>query len=143
MYKFELKTIVAGNEGNFGNHTVYLFCKEQDLLLPIKMAAPAAETIILAKDSSNEPRPHIHDTAKRLISALDGKIDRIIFSGYENEIFYTYIRVKNEKGSFDIDAKPSDAISIALRSKAPIYVEAHVVEKAGIKITEELLRRVL
>lgn len=109
------------------------------MVLPIKLTQRATDSILLAKDERVAPRPHIHDTTKRLINALDGTIKRIIISGYSNEIYYSYIRLSKNGKSIDIDAKPSDAICLALRTKAPIYVEKDVVKSAGIKITPEML----
>lgn len=97
------------------------------------------DSILLAREGSPEPRPHIHNTAKRLINALDGTIEGIIISGYDNEIFYSYIRIAKGGKKIDIDAKPSDAIAIALRTKVPIYVDKQVAKSVGVKITPEML----
>lgn len=97
------------------------------------------DSILLAREGNPEPRPHIHNTAKRLINALDGTIEGIIISGYDNEIFYSYIRIAKGGKKIDIDAKPSDAIAIALRTKVPIYVDKQVAKSVGVKITPEML----
>jgi len=139
MTFFEIKAIIEDGEGPLGSHIVYLFNKEREVLLPIKVNENSAREILAAREPSFEPRPHIHDTAKRLINAMDGKVQKIIISGYDNEIFYSYIRVAHDGKEFDIDAKPSDAIAIALRTKSPIFVEARVVKELGIEVTPELL----
>ena len=139
MTYFEIKAIIEDGEGPVGGHVVYLFSKERKILLPIKVNENSAREILAAREPYHEPRPHIHDTTKRLINALDGKVEKVIISGYDNEIFYSYIRVRHGEKEFDIDAKPSDAIAIALRTKSPIYVEPGVVSQIGINITPELL----
>lgn len=139
MIPFELKAIVADENNTIGSHTIYLFNKENKIILPIKLTQNATDAILLAKDTRVSPRPHIHDTTKRLVSALDGTVERIIISGYANDIYYAYIRVTKNSNSIDIDAKPSDAICLAIRTEAPIYVEKEVVKKVGINITSEML----
>jgi uncharacterized protein len=140
MLEFELKAIVSDPEILVQSSTVYLFNKEKNILLPIRMASFASDNLLLAKDRYPEPRPHIHNTASRLVRALGGRIERVIISGYHNEIFYSYIRIKHKKKSVDIDAKPSDSMAIALRLRIPIFVEKRIYESAGIQITKELLQ---
>jgi len=139
MIPFEIKTIISGNEGLDSDHTIYLFNKEKKILLPIKINQNSVDALLLARETTPEPRPHIHNTAKRLINVLNGKVDRIIISGYNNEIYYSYIRIKQGKKSFDIDARPTDAFAIAIRTKAPIYVEQDIIDMVGVKVTAEML----
>lgn len=139
MIEFELTAIVA--DDNFKTHTIYLLNKEQQLLLPIKMSKRSAENLLIAKDKKPEPRPHIHNTVCRITSALNAKIKEVIISSCHNDIYYSYIRVQNGRGSFDIDAKPSDSLAIALRNKCPIYVNKKVATASAIKISSELLMK--
>lgn len=105
------------------------------------MTAFAAENVILANSNRTEPRPHIHNTAGRLIKALGANVKCIIINNCHNKIFYSYIRLVKDGKTWDVDSKPSDSMAIALRSNAPIFVKKCVYEKAGIKITKELLER--
>lgn len=139
MIPFEIKTIISGNEGPDGDHTIYLFNTEKKILLSIKINQNSVNDLLLARETAPEPRPHIHNTAKRLINVLNGKVDRIIISGYSNEIYYSYIRIKQGGKSFDIDARPTDAFAIAIRTKAPIYVEQNVIDMVGVKVTAEMV----
>ena len=139
MIPFEINAIVSDEEGAAGDHTVYLFNKEKNLLLPVKVNEDSVNALMTAKEGREEPRPDMHNTTSRLISVLNGKIEKIIVSGYEIEIFYSYIRVSQGKTFFDIDSKPSDAFAMALRTSAPIHVQTDVIKKAGIMITPEML----
>lgn len=142
MLEFEVKAIISDTEGWVQTSTVYLFNKSENILLPIKMASFAADNLILAKNDFPEPRPHIHNTAARLIKALGGKILSVIISRCHNEIFYSYIRVKHQNKNIDIDAKPSDSMAIALRINVPIYIEKKIYRSAGIKVTKEMLENI-
>ncbi len=139
MIPFEIKAIISGDGGSNSDHTIYLFNKKRKILLPIKIPQNSVDALLLARETTPEPRPHIHNTAKRLINVLNGKVDRVIVSGYNNEIYYSYIRIKQGNKNFDIDSKPSDAFAIAIRTKAPIYVEQQVINMVGVKVTAEML----
>jgi len=139
MLEFEIKAIISDHDNLVQAATIYLFNKNKKILLPIRMASFAADGLILARENQPEPRPHIHNTATRLIKALGGKIKCVIISGYHNEIFYSYIRINHNQKNIDVDAKPSDSMSIALRNNLPIYVEKKIYESVGIEVTQELL----
>ena len=140
MLEFEVKAVVDDPENLEKDSTVYLFNKEQSLLLPIKMNNTAAKYILDAHAKPMEPRPHVHNTFIRVITALHAEIDSIIIYSYQDSIFYSYIRLKRETEFMDIDARPSDAISIALRHKVPVFVNEEVYASAGIVVTKELLK---
>lgn len=139
MIPFEIKAIVSDEDGAYGDHTVYLFNQRKNLLLPVKVNEGCVKDLMLAREGSEEIRPHVHNTTSRLIKVLNGKVEQVIISGYEDEIFYSYIRISQGNSSFDIDSKPSDAFALALRTNAPIMVQTSVIKKAGIQITPEML----
>jgi len=139
MLRFEIKAIIADENKIVRHDTIYLFNKEKKLLLPIKINDSETKNLLLAYDSRMQHRPTIHDTAKRLISALRGQIDKVIINDYSQDIYYAYIRIKHKDKYLDVDSKISDAIALALRSNAPIFVKNRVTRKAGIKLTRELL----
>ena len=140
MLEFEVKAVVDDPDSLEQDSTVYLFNKEQGILLPIKMHTFSATHILDAHARPIEPRPHVHNTIIRIISALRAEIDSILIYSYQDNIFYSYIRLRRETDFMDIDARPSDAISIALRHKVPVFVKKDVCESAGIKVTKELLK---
>ena len=76
MLRFEIKAIIADENKIVRHDTIYLFNKEKKLLLPIKINDSETKNLLLAYDSRMQHRPTIHDTAKRLISALRGQIDK-------------------------------------------------------------------
>ena len=140
MLEFEVKAVVDDPESPEQDSTVYLFNKEQCILLPIKMTNESAQTILDAHAKHLEVRPSVHNTLIRTVRALRAEIDSILIYAYQDNIFYSYIRVKNKKEFMEIDARPSDAISIALRHRVPVLVNKKVCEIVGVKVTRELLK---
>lgn len=143
MLEFKIKAIIVDPNKIVANTTIYLFNKRNKILLPIIMTNRAAEKIILARRNELEPRPHVHNTTERIIKALGGKIESIIINKCQGKVFYSYVRIIRNKKEYDVDSKPSDSISIGLRSNAPIFVKENVYKKTGIEITKELLDRSL
>lgn len=141
LRKLEIKTIVADKESQLGNYIVYLYDKKEKILLPIKVGAYAGESLIMALQNSPMPRPHIHDTARRIVHALSGEVDSVVITDCTGEIFYSYLRLKTGSVFLDIDAKPSDSIAIAIRAGAPVYAKESLLKKAGILLTRELLNK--
>jgi uncharacterized protein len=142
MKRFFVQAIMTDSESP-NSSTLYLLNKKSKLLLPVEINKESAKALTLAQQNIPTPRPHIHDTIRRLIASLNGKVAGITINMYRDGIFYSYIRVKNGNKYYDIDSKATDAIAIAIRSNAPIYIEDDVIQGVGIKITQELLDRSL
>jgi bifunctional DNase/RNase len=89
----------------------------------------AIHTAIEEKPSE---RPLTHDLLRQIVERLGGKVERVTIDDLWQNTFYARITIAvKENHSIDIDARPSDAIAIALRTKAPIYMAEDVLEVAG------------
>src|SRR5690606_20393316 len=77
-------------------------------------------------------RPMTHDLLKNILDELDVQVERIVISDLREEVYYARVLLKTEKGTFEIDARPSDAIALAVRADAPIYVSEEVAARADI-----------
>lgn len=141
--EFKLLAIVPYVE-NVSMYTVYLFNQENKILLPFQTSKWSSESILLAKQRVQLPRPHIHNTLIRLIYALDAKPKEVLVYKYLDNAFYAYLKLQTKDNlTLEIDIKISDAVALALRSAIPIYVKDDVCTKAGIKVTKDLLDRSL
>lgn len=91
-----------------------------------------ALAIKLAMEGEDPPaRPFTHDLTRTIVEALDASIDRVIIDDLWNEVFYAKITLQKSNGTtVDIDARPSDAIALAIRTKSPIYMAELVLEQA-------------
>jgi bifunctional DNase/RNase len=74
------------------------------------------------------PRPDTHDLASQLILGLAAELDHVIVTELKNGTYFATIVLDAPSGVVDVDARPSDAIAIALRAKAPIFVRASLLD---------------
>jgi bifunctional DNase/RNase len=91
-----------------------------------------ARAISLALQGTLTDRPMTHDLLKNLVGRMGGSIDRIVIDDLMNQTFYAKIIVQMDGKIIDIDSRPSDAIALALRVKAPIYMAESVLEQAAV-----------
>lgn len=90
--------------------------------LPILIGPFEATCIALGLEGTQVPRPLTHDLLKSVIEALDAKVVRIVIHNCQDETFYAKLVLESKAGITEIDARPSDCIALALRTKSPIYV---------------------
>jgi bifunctional DNase/RNase len=113
---------------------VVLKDEEEKFFLPIWVGIFEANAIALQLENVETPRPMTHDLLKSAISQLDARVTRIVIHDLRDSTFFAQIRVLvNRAGSdttLELDARPSDAIALALRTEAPIYVAQSVLDQA-------------
>jgi uncharacterized protein len=108
-----------------------------DAKLPIWVAVFEANAIATELERVQTPRPMSHDLMRRLIEELGGKLTKVTITNLQDNIFYAVLDVESPSGMSHIDARPSDAIALALRCKAPIYATEEVIEAAqNIDLTQ-------
>jgi bifunctional DNase/RNase len=105
--------------------------------LPIWIGSAEARSIALEMESLRSPRPNTHDLARDLIQHLDAEVARVVVTELREGTYYANLLLKRGGHLLPIDARPSDAIAIALRAHAPIFVreplfdQSHADEPAG------------
>jgi bifunctional DNase/RNase len=109
---------------------VILKDKQGERVLPIWVGIFEANAIALQIENIATPRPMTHDLLRNIISDLDGQVDRIVVSDLKENTFYAIIHLTVKGDPVAIDARPSDAIALALRTRAPILVEESVIDNA-------------
>ena len=123
------------------SYAVLLRQKNSEKVLPILVGSFEAQSIALALEVVETPRPLTHDLICEMIKNIDAKLISVNISKLDDGIFYAKLKIKGLKfGIKEIDSRPSDAISIALRLNAQIYVSPEVIKEAGVKdenISEE------
>src|SRR5215467_5168006 len=105
--------------------------------LPIWIGPFEADAIALALQGHEPQRPMTHDLLKSVFSELGAAIVHILVSDIHDSTFYARIVVEHGSHTVEIDARPSDAIALAVRTDVPIYVEQHVLDQAGVPLDEE------
>ena len=117
---------------------VILKDKEGDRVLPIWVGVFEANAIALQIENIATPRPMTHDLLRNILTEIDADVQRIVVSELKENTFYAMIYLDRAGDLTAVDARPSDAIALALRTKAPIFVEDTVVESAkGLDLSKE------
>src|SRR6187549_3268770 len=112
------------------NPIVILKDKEGDRVLPIWVGVFEANAIALQIENISTPRPMTHDLLRNIIGDLDGQVDRVVVTDLKDNTFYAIIHLTVRGERVAIDARPSDAIALALRTRSPILVEENVIDTA-------------
>ncbi len=104
-------------------------------MLPIWVGKPEASSISFALEEVTTPRPMTHDLMKAVLDVVDAKVISVVISDLKDNTYYAKIHLTYEDSEYSIDARPSDAIALALRTKAPIFANEEVLRRQA---SEEL-----
>ncbi|MFA5355821.1 MAG: bifunctional nuclease family protein [Candidatus Omnitrophota bacterium] len=131
MVEMELNKIVIDEK----RHDQLIVLKEKggERLLPIVIGLPEASAIKMKISGFEPPRPLTHDLLQSAIESLEAVVDKIIIDKLEDNTFHAKLVIKTKSGDTKtIDARPSDSIALAVRARAPIYVEDEVVKQSEV-----------
>jgi bifunctional DNase/RNase len=109
---------------------VILKDKLGERVLSIWVGIFEANAIALQIENVSTPRPMTHDLLRNIITDLDGSVDRVVVSDLKDNTFFAIIHLTVKGERIAIDARPSDAIALALRTRSPILVEESVIDNA-------------
>jgi len=115
-----------------GQHVVILKEKGAERYLPIWIGVYEANAIALKITGITPDRPITHDLMASTLGQLDIGINRIVVTSLANDVFYARLYLRQNGRDLDVDARPSDAIALAVRMDCPIFVADDVLEKAGV-----------
>lgn len=113
---------------------VLLQDETETTFLPIWVGVFEANAIALQLEGVETPRPMTHDLLRDVLEGLGAHVSRIVINDLKDSTFYAQIHLEASSGARVIDARPSDALALALRTRSPIFVENEVLEHAQ-KIT--------
>ena len=111
--------------------------KMAERYLPIWIGPAEADAIAVKLQDVNVPRPLTHDLLSLVIDNLGATVNSIIVNDLKNDTFYAKIILNVDGGVIEVDSRPSDALALAVRVEAPIYVDEAVLDKAGILLDQE------
>jgi len=109
---------------------VVLKDEEEKFFLPIWVGIFEANAIALQLENVTTPRPMTHDLLRNMIAELDARVIRVVINDLRDSTFFAQIRVITGEKTLELDARPSDAIALALRTEAPIFVAQTVLDQA-------------
>ena len=128
MIKMEIKGLLMDPVSNMP--VVILRDTEKGHFLPIWVGIFEANAIALEMEKVTTPRPMTHDLLKNLLGELDARVDRVVINDLRDNTFFARIHLTRGDATLSVDSRPSDAIALALRSQAEIFVEEEVLEKS-------------
>ena len=103
-----------------------------DSVIPIWVGIFEANAIAFEIEKIAAPRPMTHDLVRNVIRHLNGQLERIVITEIKDETFHAVLWLKQDNESVMIDARPSDAIALALRADCPIFVAEQVMQSARL-----------
>jgi uncharacterized protein len=109
---------------------VILRDEEERLFLPIWIGVFEANAIAMELENAEAPRPMTHDLFYKTLTAAEVHLERVLIRDLQDSTFFATMRLVSGGEPFEVDARPSDALALALRADAPIFVLPSVLEKA-------------
>lgn len=103
-----------------------------DTVMPIWVGIFEANAIAIEIEKMAAPRPMTHDLTRNLIRHLNGSLERVVITELRDDTFFAVLWVRQDNEPITIDARPSDAIALALRADCPIYVSEQVLQSAKL-----------
>ena len=116
--------------------------KEANRYLPIWIGPAEADAIAVKLQNVELARPLTHDLLQSVITTLGASVNFIVVNELQNDTFYAKLSLSVDGMRVEVDSRPSDALALAVRAKAPIYTEESVLDKAGITLEEEIVKPV-
>ncbi|HEX5438357.1 MAG TPA: bifunctional nuclease family protein [Gemmatimonadaceae bacterium] len=129
----EVTVARLGLDSASNSYVVILQEKGGDRLLPIWIGQPEAESIVMEMHGIKPPRPLTHDLCKRLISGMGGALRRVQITKVQDNTYFAELHIHRGEDVFQIDARPSDSIAIALRLSAPIFAQESLLTAVAIE----------
>jgi uncharacterized protein len=129
-----IEVFVESIRVNMTNYRRVVMLKEKTAprYLPIWIGHFEADAIAIPMQNVPVSRPLTHDLLKAVIEQLGGKLTQVVINELADETFFAKLIVDANGRHVEVDARPSDAIAIAIRAKVPIYVEDSVFDQAGM-----------
>jgi bifunctional DNase/RNase len=103
-----------------------------DTVMPIWVGIFEANAIAIEIEKLAAPRPMTHDLMKNLVGYLNARLERIVITEIKDDTFHALLWIRQGEDLITVDARPSDAIALALRSDCPIFVSEHVMQTAKL-----------
>ena len=108
---------------------------QEGRLLPIWIGSQEATSILLAVEGAAVPRPLAHDLMRAMLDSLGATVTQVAVTRIDDGVFYAEVTLAAPAGMRVIDARPSDAVALASRVSAPIFVSEQVLDDAGLPDT--------
>lgn len=136
--EIEVKIRALMMDPNSGTPIIILKDVSSDTILPIWVGTYEANAIALEIEKIAPPRPMTHDLLRNLITEVGATVERVVVTELRDNTFFAVIELRaKDGGQMFLDARPSDAIALALRSDCPIFVNTEVIRAASRSTSAE------
>ena len=135
--KIELQVLnISNSQAQAGAYALVLGEAGGERQLPIIIGATEAQAMVIEMKGIVPPRPLTHNLFASVLEVLGVKLMRVLIYKVDNGVFYSYLYMKAEETILRIDARTSDAVALALRMNAPIFVYEDILETECLKTGE-------
>lgn len=117
---------------------VLLKVEGKNRFLPIWIGHPEAAAILMKLQNAELPRPMTHDLLATAIEQLSGNVTGVLVTELRDNTFYAVLKLEAGGHEIELDSRPSDAIALAVRTEAPIFASAELLEANGIEFEQEV-----
>jgi bifunctional DNase/RNase len=128
---------VSSTPNQFGSYTLVLGERHGDRRLAIIIGGFEAQAIMLEFQNIKPSRPLTHDLIFSIARSFDIQLKEVVISDLREGVFFSYLSMYQDDTYREIDARPSDAVAIAVRYRAPIYTYEEILQEAGIFLSKE------
>lgn len=143
-----LKTYTVVSDPNTGAQIVILKDEQNTALLPIWIGEPEGNAIRFALEGISPQRPLTHDLLRDIFNHLDIQMEKVVITGMSDNTYFATLHLIPNRSSVEtaqvelvVDARPSDAIALALRMGVPIYATEEVLQKTGSEALDAWLEK--
>ena len=136
----EMEVVAVQPEPNSNHPLVWLKDKDQRFFLPIAIGNFEATAIFMQLYNEPPPRPITYDLLRTILEGFDVSVEKIVITALKDDTFFAEVRVSQSGRILNVDSRPSDAIALALRVGAPIFVAQEVIQEAGLTIEAQAVQ---
>jgi bifunctional DNase/RNase len=132
-------SVVSLSPSNLGSNSYILLLKSNEdntSVFPIVIGPNEAQAISVFLENIEMPRPLTHQLTLNILQKSQVEVEKVVISDFKEGIFYSTITLNSEKGSFEVDARPSDGIALAIKKGQPILIKEELLNEICIS-TEE------
>jgi bifunctional DNase/RNase len=134
----KVDVVSVGMDKKINAYVALLQVRQGERTLPIFIGAFEAGAISMAIEQIRSPRPLVHDLLRSMVEGLGGKVERVEILGMEADYYVACVELVTREGRHvRVDARPSDAVALALRSGASIFIADEVLERSGVFLRKE------
>lgn len=108
---------------------LFLVDPDSERGLPVWIGLSEARAITLGLQDVTPPRPLTHDLMKRMLDLLNAKVERVVISDLKDNTYYATLNLRAGRRTWEVDSRPSDAVALALKFDAPLYLSRVLVQK--------------